>query len=96
MISLHVNYYHKNFGILNQPPYEYDDGVYYIAKIENRFLINDTMLEVNVLPLVDKFFNLINQWKLVIAKKPHHIYISIDNQYNFEIVPSQVVSQNVF
>lgn len=70
---------------LNKPPFEYYDNRYYFAIVEDRILINDTIMEIKALPPLDKFLDLMYQWKLTTEKKPTLIRLSIDDDYNFKI-----------
>ena len=67
-------------------PYEYYDEEYLLQVIEDRILVQDINNMLKALPPLDKFLDLIAQWKSLILNKPQTIRLYIDDQYYFKLV----------
>lgn len=68
-------------------PYEYYDEEYVLEVIEDRILVYERNNMLKALPPLDKFLNLIVQWKSITLSKPKTIRLYMDNQYNFRLIP---------
>lgn len=73
---------------IEQGKYEYSDNRYFITIIEDRILIYDTYLDIKALPPLNKFLQLLAQWKLIGSTKPKLIKLYIDDDYNFKLIES--------